>query len=103
MQAYALIGILMRPQETHYFRHLQITGISRMSASAHRHDRSTRKRWQATSAIPLWTQSDLRRGSRRQADLNQSLYRTVLRRSVSRRLIPERLWLGIGLTVIGCS
>ncbi len=74
-----------------------------MSASAHRHDRSTRKRWQATSAIPLWTQSDLRRGSRRQADLNQSLYRTVLRRSVSRRLTPERLWLGIGLTVIGCS
>ena len=30
-----------------------------------------------------------RRGSRRQADLNTGLYRTVLRRSVSRRLSPE--------------
>jgi hypothetical protein len=34
----------------------------------------------------LWTQSDLRRGGRRQAALNPGLYRTVLRRSISQRL-----------------
>src|ERR1022692_1666684 len=61
---YAHPGITMR-LSTHYFRLLV--------------DRSTRKRWQATSSIPLWAQSNLRRGSRRQAGLNPSLYRTVHR------------------------
>jgi len=32
--------------------------------------------------------------------LNPSLYRTALRRGVSRRLAAEPLWLDIGLTVI---
>jgi hypothetical protein len=50
--------------------------------------------------ILLWTHNDL---PARQADLNTGMYRTVLRRGVTRWLTPEPSRLDIGLTVIDRS
>jgi hypothetical protein len=47
-----------------------------------------------------WTHNDL---PARQANLDTGLYRTVLRRGVSRRLTPDPSRLDIGLTVIDRS
>src|SRR5450755_4122003 len=60
-----------------------------VSRRAHRHDRSARRATRPRSRSCHGLTTICRRGSRRQADLNTGLYRTVLRRGVSRRLSPE--------------
>jgi hypothetical protein len=63
------------------------------------YDRLTRRAARPRSRSGYGLISICRRGGRRQAGLNPSLYRTVLRRGVSWRLTPEPSRLGIGLAV----
>jgi hypothetical protein len=72
-------------------------------SSENTHDRSARRAARPRSR-PCYGLTTIRwRGRCRQADLNTGLYRTVLRRGVSRRLPPEPSRLDIGLTVIDRS